>query len=111
MERKIDFRESWHIILGGAELNLRIWGAKNYFQGTEEFSFMDLGRLMNYFQGSREHRPHWRASLLTEHNLEFLSLKGGCTGSSESILVKMPRCWKSPVAAYSEKYCSSRPIE
>ena len=27
--------------------------------------------------------------LLTEHNLEFLSLKGGCTGSSESTLVKM----------------------
>ena len=26
--------------------------------------------------------------LLTEHNLEFLSLKGGCTGSAESSLVK-----------------------
>ena len=24
--------------------------------------------------------------LLTEHNLEFISLKGGCTGSSESTL-------------------------
>ena len=28
--------------------------------------------------------------LLTEHHLEFLSLKGGCTGSSESTLVKIP---------------------
>ena len=37
--------------------------------------------------------------LLTAHNLEFLSLKGGCTGSSESIHVKMPHCWKSHVAA------------
>ena len=37
--------------------------------------------------------------LLTEHHLEFLRLKGGCTGSSESILVKMPHCWKSHVAA------------
>ena len=37
--------------------------------------------------------------LLTEHHLEFLSLKGGCTGSSESTLVKMPNCWKSHVAA------------
>ena len=37
--------------------------------------------------------------LLTEHNLEFLSLKEGCTGSSESTHVKMPRCWKSHVAA------------
>ena len=27
--------------------------------------------------------------LLTEHRLEFESLKGGCTGSSESTLVKM----------------------
>ena len=26
--------------------------------------------------------------LLTEHHLEFLSLKGGCGGSSESTLVK-----------------------
>ena len=28
--------------------------------------------------------------LLTEHNLEILSLTGRCTGSSESTLVKMP---------------------
>ena len=37
---------------------------------------------------------------LTEHLLEFLSLKGGCTGSSESTLVKMPHCWKSHVTAH-----------
>ena len=37
--------------------------------------------------------------LRTEHHLEFLSLKGGCTGSSESTLVKMPHCWKSHVTA------------
>ena len=30
--------------------------------------------------------------LLTEHRLEFVSEKGGCTGSSESTLVKMPLC-------------------
>ena len=30
--------------------------------------------------------------LLTENRLEFASLKGGCTGSSESTLVKMPHC-------------------
>ena len=42
--------------------------------------------------------------LLTEHHLEFLTLKGGCTGSSEPTLVKMPHCWKSHAAAYlSEK--------
>ena len=33
--------------------------------------------------------------LLTEHHLEFVSLKGGCRGSSESTHVKMPHCWKS----------------
>ena len=38
--------------------------------------------------------------LLTEHHLEFVSLKGGCTGSSESTLVKMPHCWKLHVTAY-----------
>ena len=37
--------------------------------------------------------------LLTEHNLEFLNLKGGSTGSSESTLVKVPHCWKSHVVA------------
>ena len=38
--------------------------------------------------------------LLTEHHLEFLSLKGGCTGSSGSTLVKMSNCWKSYAAAF-----------
>ena len=37
--------------------------------------------------------------LLTEHYLEFLSLTGGGTCSSESTLVKMPHCWKSHVKA------------
>ena len=38
--------------------------------------------------------------LLTEQHFEFLSLKGGYTGWSESTLVKMPHCWKSHVAAH-----------
>ena len=37
--------------------------------------------------------------LLTEHHLECLSLKGGCTGWSGSTLVKMSNCWKSRAAA------------
>ena len=37
--------------------------------------------------------------LLTEHHLEFLSLKGGCTCLAESTLVKMLHCWKSHVTA------------
>ena len=37
--------------------------------------------------------------LLIEHHLEFLSLKGGCRGSSKSTLVKMSNCRKSHAAA------------
>ena len=33
--------------------------------------------------------------LLTTQHLELLSLTGGCRGSSEHTLVKMPHCWKS----------------
>ena len=37
--------------------------------------------------------------LLAKQHLEFLSLKGGCTGLSESTLVKIPHCWKSHFTA------------
>ena len=39
-------------------------------------------------------------TLLVEQNLEFVSLKGGCIGSSESTHVKMLHCWKSHVTAH-----------
>ena len=42
--------------------------------------------------------------LLTEQRLKFLSLKGGCTGLSESTLVKMPHCWKSHITAQMSLY-------
>ena len=38
--------------------------------------------------------------LLTERHLKFQSIIGGCTGSHESTLVKMPHCWKSHVSAH-----------
>ena len=41
--------------------------------------------------------------LLTEHHLEYVSLKGGCRGSPESTLVKMPYCCKSHAMADMEK--------
>ena len=40
--------------------------------------------------------------LLTEHHLEFLSLKGDCRGSSKSTLVKSPHCWKSHALAHMD---------
>ena len=49
--------------------------------------------------------------LLTEHHLAVLSLKGGCTGSSESTLRKMPHCWKSHVAAHIYAHINQDGIE
>ena len=49
--------------------------------------------------------------LLTEHDLESLSLKGSCPGSFESTLVKIPHCWKSHVTAQfilMKSLCKSR---
>ena len=37
--------------------------------------------------------------LLTEHHLEFLGLREGCRGRSESTHFKMPHCWKSHATA------------
>ena len=46
--------------------------------------------------------------LLTEHHLEFLSLKGGYIGSTESTLIKMPHCWKSHATALVSYRCCLR---
>ena len=46
--------------------------------------------------------------LLNEHNLEFLSLKEGYTGSSESIHFKMQHCWKSHAAAHLSSIRSNK---
>ena len=47
--------------------------------------------------------------LQTENHLEFLSLTGGCRGSSESTHVKMPPCWKSHATAQiSLKICKHK---
>ena len=43
--------------------------------------------------------------LLTEHHLEFLSLKGDCTGSYESTLVKILHYWKSHHKLEIEQIC------
>ena len=53
-----------------------------------------------YIQSDHSLCLSFDVQLLTEHHLEFLSLKGGRTGWSESTLVKMPHCWKSHVTAH-----------
>ena len=42
--------------------------------------------------------------LLTKRHVEFLSFKGGCTGLSESTLVKITHCLKSHVTAHLYNY-------
>ena len=49
--------------------------------------------------------------LLTEQHLEFLSLKGGHRGSSVSIHIKMPHCWKSHAMAHMSLTNSEDPDE
>ena len=46
--------------------------------------------------------------LLTEHDWEFISLTGGCTGSSESIDVKMPHCWELRVKVQLYQCCLNK---
>ena len=46
--------------------------------------------------------------LLTKHRFEFLSLKEGCTGLSESIHEEMPHCWKPHVAAQVKELCQRK---
>ena len=52
-----------------------------------------------------------RGKLLSEHRLEFLSVKVGYTGSSESTLVKLSHCWKSHVTAQNQNYKSTKGTE
>ena len=48
--------------------------------------------------------------LLTEHNLEFLCLKGGYASSSESTLVKIPHFWKSHIGSYYSSILLKEPF-
>ena len=48
--------------------------------------------------------------LLTEHHLEFLCLKRGFIGSSESTLVIVPHCWKSHAWLIYSSLSDRRPV-
>ena len=70
MERKL-FRKNWLILWGNwgeAELFLVILRAKaKYFLGAEKIFIRDLGRSMQYYQESREHRPPWDLTHMSHH--------------------------------------------
>ena len=73
------FPTMWYVRLAKDQISMRICASDQSFCLSLEYSMT--------------------VKLLTKHHLELLSLKGGCTGLSESTLVKMPQCWKSHVAA------------
>ena len=69
-----------------------IWAATGDFQHCGMFDQQSLRSACAYAQSDQSLcqslEYSMSAKLLTEHHLEFLSLKGGCTGKSESTLVK-----------------------
>ena len=82
------FPTMWYVWPAKPQISLHIcavWSACAYAQSDQSLCY-SLEYSMN-------------TKLLTEHHLEFLSLKGDCKGSSKSTLVKMPHCWKSHVTA------------
>ena len=80
-----------------------IKAGKNIFQKSGSF-FLGLPYTINAYAQS-DQSLCWLleyfmiVKLLTEHHLEFLTLKGGCRASSESTHAKMSNCWKSHAAA------------
>ena len=78
-----------------------LWMNRTQFVVTKEF-LHEISNNVVYATSKASDQPAHRRSLieslclwleavkqLTEHHLEFLRLKGGCTGSSESTHVKM----------------------
>ena len=83
LSRDTRFPTMWYVRPAKPQISLRIraaWSRLNIYRIRADWSRLNI--------------------LLTVYNLEFLSLKGGCTDSSESTLVKIPNYWKSHVAAH-----------
>ena len=70
MNRDMRFLTMWYVRPAKAQISLRKCAQSDQ-------------NLCKWLEYSRS------VNLLTKYHLEFLSLKGGCTGSSESTLVKM----------------------
>ena len=81
-----------------------IWASAWDFQQCGMCDQQSLGSACSYGQSDQSLclslEYFMTIKLLTEHFLEVLSLTGGCTGSSQSTLVKMPHCWKSHATAH-----------
>ena len=60
----------------------------------------DVGNNSIYCNGCNERNV---AGYDNWHQIMMIGVKGGCAGSSESIPVKMPHCWKSHLMAQMGK--------
>ena len=98
-------------LMGFSRWLIKFWAATWDFQQCGMCNQQSLRSACAYAQSdqrlckSLEYSINFK--LLTEHHLEFLRLKGGCTCSSESILVKMPHCWKSRRSSICSQLASS----
>ena len=85
-------------------MNNCIWASAWDFQQCGMYDQQSLRSACAYAQSDQRPCQSLEYSMIvklpTEHHLEFLSLKGGCRGSSESTLVKMSNCWKSHALAH-----------
>ena len=99
----VEYRKSNQILIAGEGLIVQTNEPAWYFQQCGMFDQQRLRQACAYAQSDQSLCKSLEYSmtikLLTENYLEFPSLIGGCTGSSESSLGKMPHCWKSHVAA------------
>ena len=98
--------EGWSLSpWSGVEID-HIWACAWDFQQCGMCDQQMLRSACAYAQSDQSLCPSLNYSmsvkLLTEHLLEVLGLKGGCTCSSEPTVVKMPHCWKSHVTAHLE---------
>ena len=75
------------------------WAVAWDFQQCDMWDQQNLRSACTYAQSDQSLCKSLKYSmtvkLLAEQHLEYLRLKWGCTGSSESTLVKMAYCWKS----------------
>ena len=93
------------VVVGGVIVSLVVVAGVGEIQQCGMCDQQRLRSACAYAQSDQSlcssHEYSITVQLLTEDNLESRSLKGGCTGSSESTLVKMPNCWKSHSIAHS----------
>ena len=92
MSQPLSWRGHTYLVEGPVTLSLK----PNYFQICSE-AFDKIFFKVPPFGCHGNKSSALNGNLSVKLLIKFHFLKGGCTGSSESTLVKMPHCWKSHV--------------